>query len=66
MLFEGGILTAEQIESIELPPAELSAYRFVPVEAAQTLLNPRLARRLLPALRAREGGGALYVEDGAQ
>ena len=65
-LFEGGELSAQQIAAIKLPPAELSAFRFVPVEEAPALLRPRLARRLPHALRAREGGGAVYVEDGAQ
>jgi 8-oxo-dGTP pyrophosphatase MutT (NUDIX family)/predicted kinase len=63
-LFDGGVLDAAAIQRITLPPAELSACRFLPVAEALGALNPRLARRLPSALRARAEGGAAYLEDG--
>ncbi len=63
-LFDGGVLDADDIERITLPPAELRAFRFAPITEAVAALNPRLARRLPHALRALESGRAVPLEDG--
>ncbi len=63
-VFFCGVLTDEQIASIRLEAAELSAHRFVPLAEALQLLNPRLARRIELSRRALDEGTILYVEDG--
>lgn len=63
-IFDGGVLTQEQIEQIVIPSNELSQYAFVPYEDALRLLNQRLARRITHALPAREQGRIVYLEDG--
>ena len=49
---------------IVLPPAELAAWRFAPLAEALALLHPKLARRIVFGLRARDSGATLYLEDG--
>jgi 8-oxo-dGTP pyrophosphatase MutT (NUDIX family) len=63
-IFYGGVLTAEQIEQIVLPADELSEFRLVPPAEALELLNPRLARRIMPSLQALETSSTAYLEDG--
>ena len=64
-LFDGGTLTAEQIAGIRLRPEELDRYDFVALDALDEVVVPRLARRVAACLRARKGGGGVYLEDGA-
>ncbi|HEU5318672.1 MAG TPA: NUDIX hydrolase [Chloroflexota bacterium] len=64
-IFDGGVLDEDAIGRITLPPAELSAFRFAPVDEAIALLTPRLARRVPHALAALAAGSATYLEDGA-
>jgi 8-oxo-dGTP diphosphatase len=61
-IFDGGEFTDEMIASIKLPP-QLTEYRFVTVEEAQTLLRTHSARRLVPTLAARNATGIAYLED---
>ena len=63
-LFDGPVLTREQIAAIRLPADELSEHRFVTLEEAVDLLEPALARRLQRAVQHRGQGRALYLEDG--
>ncbi len=63
-LFDGGTVADAEAQGISLPPGELAAWRFAPLDEALALLNPRLARRLVFALRARASGETLYLEDG--
>jgi 8-oxo-dGTP diphosphatase len=63
-LFYGGPLDDGDIARLVLPPAELSAYRFVTIDEAMASLNPRLARRLPHALDAIKTGRTAYLEDG--
>ncbi|HEX4904492.1 MAG TPA: NUDIX domain-containing protein [Acidimicrobiales bacterium] len=63
-LFDGPVLTREQIAAIRLPADELSELRFVTLEEAVDLLEPALGRRLQRAVQHRGEGRALYLEDG--
>jgi 8-oxo-dGTP diphosphatase len=60
-IFDGGVLTADQIASIRLPPQELSEFSFVPPGELASYLIPVLARRLQACLAA---DGTIYLEDG--
>jgi 8-oxo-dGTP diphosphatase len=63
-LFHGGPLDNGDIARLVLPPAELSAYRFVTMDEAIASLNPRLARRMPHAMDAINTGRTAYLEDG--
>ncbi len=62
-LFDGGVLSPAQIADIRLRPDELDRFEFVPVDELESVLVPRLARRVLACLPMR-GRGAVYLEDG--
>jgi 8-oxo-dGTP diphosphatase len=62
-VFWGGILTDTQIDSIQLPPDELSEFRFVSLDVASQLLVPKLSQRLQFAAQARRENRIIYLED---
>lgn len=64
MVFDGGVLTAEQVAGIVLQREELRGWAFVPPDRLHEFLNDRLTRRVRSCLRAREAGVTLYLEDG--
>jgi 8-oxo-dGTP pyrophosphatase MutT (NUDIX family) len=59
-VFDGGVVDQSMIDSICLPPDELLSYRFVALEEAAQLVNPRLGRRLRAIGEASTGR---YLED---
>jgi 8-oxo-dGTP pyrophosphatase MutT (NUDIX family) len=61
-IFDGGILSDEEIAAIHLPPDELSEYLLLPPEEALALLTRRLSRRVRRCLAARDAGATLYLE----
>lgn len=61
-IFYGGVLTQQQIDSMQLQADEIEAYKFVSVEEAETLLSPSLKRCLTPVLEAIQGNTVAYVE----
>jgi 8-oxo-dGTP diphosphatase len=65
-LFDGGVLSEAQIADIRLPPDELSRFEFVSANALESVLVPRLARRVQASLAsvADRGHGGIYLEDG--
>ncbi len=63
-VFDGGTLTAEQLDAIELAPDELSSWAFLPPEEMFVMMTPRLVRRVAAALEARELGVTAYLEHG--
>ncbi|MFE3830912.1 NUDIX domain-containing protein [Streptomyces sp. NPDC059092] len=65
LLFDGGRLAAEEAARLLLPGPELRGWRFVDEEEAARLLPPVRRARLRWALRARERGTVLNLEDGA-
>lgn len=64
LLFDGGALTARQLNAIRLDPNELVGYRFHDIAQIHDLTIPRLARRLLHAHAARRDGTTRYLEHG--
>lgn len=62
-LFDGGVFSAAQIAGIRLPRDELERFDFVPASGLESVLIPRVARRVLACLSLRSSGG-VYLEDG--
>jgi 8-oxo-dGTP diphosphatase len=62
-LFDGGVLSPAQIADIRLPRDELEAFEFAPRGALDSMLIPRLARRVRACL-SLHGHGGVYLEDG--
>jgi 8-oxo-dGTP diphosphatase len=60
-IFDCGSLSAEDIESLRLPPT-LRGYRFATPEDAIPLLRKNSARRLGPTLAALDKTGIAYME----
>jgi hypothetical protein len=67
-VFDGGMLSAEDIARIRLQADELRSYRFCRVDdtvnEAAGLLPPILTKRVVAAVRARETGHTEYLEGG--
>ena len=63
-VFDGGVLTAEQVASISLQAEELAEYGYKAVDEAVGMLVPRLARRVLAAAEAHRTGMTAYLENG--
>ncbi|MGW0533318.1 NUDIX domain-containing protein [Streptomyces sp. NPDC003032] len=64
-LYDGGVLDAEQLESIKLQEAELLSWRLVPGEELAELLPGGLGRRVAAALDVlARGDGAAELENG--
>lgn len=58
-VFDGGVLSPQQIAAIRLPPEELSEFRFIHPADLDEYVIPVMARRLRACL---DGGG--YLEEG--
>lgn len=63
-LFAGPVLSRHEIEQIQLPPAELRAFRFVDPEDAPGMLGPRIGPRLRHAVAAADTDTADYLDEG--
>ncbi|MFG3257443.1 NUDIX domain-containing protein [Streptomyces sp. NPDC048172] len=64
-LYDGGVLDAETLAAVELPPAELSSWRLVAPEGLDEVFVPRIAGRVRCCLSARgSDGGAVDLVDG--
>jgi 8-oxo-dGTP diphosphatase len=64
LIFDGGVLTPDDVAAIEVDHSEIEDYTFLPVAEAVERLDALHARRLLAAVRARETGTVVYLEDG--
>jgi 8-oxo-dGTP diphosphatase len=65
-VFDGGVLTDEQLDAIELPPHELESWAFITPGELFVMTEPRLSRRVTAALGAREAGATWYLENGVR
>ncbi|WP_131736020.1 NUDIX domain-containing protein [Actinomadura roseirufa] len=63
-LFDGGTLTPEYLDRIQLDPAELTSYEFHEVVKVHELTITRLARRIVHGHEARADGSTRYLEHG--
>jgi 8-oxo-dGTP diphosphatase len=63
-IFYGGVLTQNQIDSIQLQNDELDEFKFVSTSDAVKILRPRLARRLPHCLEALRTNTVAYLENG--
>jgi 8-oxo-dGTP diphosphatase len=61
-IFDGGVLTEDDIARLTLPP-RLLEFRFVSPDEAIKLLRSKSARRLMPTLEARQKTGIAYLEN---
>lgn len=62
-IFNGGILSDEQIESIQLEEKELEGWAFMPISIALPLLSASLQKCLPQSLAALETGAFAYIEN---
>lgn len=63
LLFDGGILTARDIDRIVVELSEVRGYRFVELDEAATLLDAELFARAAAGLAARASGRIAYLEN---
>lgn len=63
-VFDGGVLTDDEVTALELRDGELSAYRFHTAGEARAVLRPYVWNRLHHALAAAERGCPRYLTDG--
>ena len=64
LLFDGGTLTARDIERIVVDPSEVRSFRFVELDEAAVLLDAELFARVAAGLAARSRGRLAYLENG--
>jgi len=62
-IFDAGVLTEEEIESIRLAPGELSAFEFYSQESLPTQMTATLKQRVLAAWRQKFKYEHVYLED---
>jgi 8-oxo-dGTP diphosphatase len=63
-VFDGGVLSLEQIAAIRVDGTEISEFAFRARAELDAALIPRLARRVHAAIDARSLGRAAYLEHG--
>lgn len=63
-VFDGGHLTSDYTDRIELQATEIAAYAFHHPDLIPQLLIPRPARRVTAAITARNTGRPVYLEHG--
>ncbi|MFJ9843051.1 NUDIX domain-containing protein [Kitasatospora sp. NPDC101155] len=64
-VFDGGILPLNQLDRIAVDQVEISEHAFHSRDQLDSLLIPRLARRVHAACAARAHTGTVYLEHGA-
>jgi 8-oxo-dGTP pyrophosphatase MutT (NUDIX family) len=64
VVFDGGILAADQAAGIAVPPEELRGWAFCDEDQARVRLSPLVARRVTAAVHARRCGTVAYLEHG--
>jgi 8-oxo-dGTP diphosphatase len=64
-VFDGGVLSAAQVESLRLDPDEIEAWQFVTLADVAGLVEPGgPAARMTNTLAALRDGRTVYLEDG--
>jgi 8-oxo-dGTP diphosphatase len=65
-VFDGGVLTEERLDAIDLPPDELASWACLPVDDLFAMLRADLTRRVTAALGALAAGETWYLESGTR
>ncbi len=65
-VFDGGVLTEERLDAIDLPPDELASWACLPVDDLFAMLRADLTRRVTAALGALAAGETWYLENGTR
>ncbi|MFG3225165.1 NUDIX domain-containing protein [Kitasatospora sp. NPDC048194] len=63
-VFDGGTLPADELNRIAVDQVEIDEYAFHAIDQVDTLLIPRLARRVRAAADSRSRGSTDYLEHG--
>jgi 8-oxo-dGTP diphosphatase len=64
LFFDGGVLTTEDVASLQLDPGEIEDYTFLPLDQAVERMDSLHGRRAIAAVEARTAGTVAYLEDG--
>ncbi len=64
MIFDGGVLTPDEIARIRLPRIELKGHAFLSHSEALEMVEPDLMKRMKAALAVGIGDAPSYLEDG--
>lgn len=64
LVYDGGVLKADDIAAIRLKADEVASYAFVEAERVGELVSELLARRIAACLDAVDAGTALSLENG--
>ncbi|MEU4329037.1 NUDIX hydrolase [Nonomuraea dietziae] len=64
-LFDGGVLSSEYLDKVQLDPEEIASFDFHEVSKVPELTIPRLVRRIEHGDAARRDGSSRYLEHGA-
>ncbi len=65
LVFDGGVLSAEDLGAIRVPADELRGWALCTGQEQRARLSPMLARRAAAALQARLSGEVAYLEHGS-
>jgi 8-oxo-dGTP pyrophosphatase MutT (NUDIX family) len=64
VVYDGGLLTAGEVDAITLPEDELAGFAFVAADEVAARVMPVVARRIAACLDAKAAGTAASLEDG--
>jgi len=65
VVYDGGVLSAEEIAAIAVADEELAGFAFVPTDEVPALVTPLLARRIAACLAAADAGTVAALENGS-
>ena len=65
IVYDGGILTPEEVKEIVLADGELAGFEFVTADEAAERVTPLLARRITACLEAVKSGTVATLENGS-
>jgi 8-oxo-dGTP diphosphatase len=65
VVYDGGVLSADEIAAITVADDELAGFAFVPKDEVPALVTPLLARRIAACLAAADAGTVAALENGS-
>lgn len=63
-IFDGGVVSDEQIQTIKLNTDEHVEYKFFTINEITGLCSPGLEKRILESIRAKSANTCIYLENG--